>query len=389
MFFLEHSGATDTGRVRQNNEDSLLAGEGRDPTLLAVADGIGGFEAGEVASSIAIGVLRELEPQRSFTEAVREANSRILTAAREDSRRAGMGTTLVALRLSGRGGPEIEVVHVGDSRAYLLRGVELSRLTEDHSLVAELVKSGDLTQDEAEEHPHKNLITRALGAEEEVEADVTTVRVQDGDRLLLCSDGLSDMVPDERIREILSTTRGDPQAASRNLISEALEAGGLDNVTVIVADVRKKEEPRLTDTTELGVTAPPEGTRGNGPGRAELEAKRARALRARRRKRRRQRVRRIVSAAVRGVAALIVVAALLTPGYIWASSRYYLSFEGGRVVVHQGLPYTVGGVKLSRVFRKTTLKESEIKKPYRAQIREHRLYSRHEIRRILSGLRSS
>ncbi len=390
MLSLRHFGATDTGRVRQNNEDSLLDGEGRDPTLLAVADGIGGFEAGEVASSIAIDVLKELEPGKPFTEAINEANRRILTTAREDSRRAGMGTTLVALRISGGDAPGVEVAHVGDSRAYLLRGAELVRLTEDHSLVAELVKSGDLTQDEAAEHPHKNLITRALGAEEEVEADVRTVPVQDGDRLLLCSDGLSDMVPDEKIREVLAGTRGDPETASRDLVSEALDAGGLDNVTVIVADVEERpEEGRSSDTTELGFVAPVGGTSRAEPETAVLEAKRARAVRSRRRKRRRRRMRRTISAAVRGMAAIIVVAALLTPGYLWASSRYYLGFEGGRVVVYQGLPYSVGGVKLSRVFQKTTLKKKEIKKPYRAQIQEHRLYSRREVQRILSGLRSS
>ena len=154
MLFLEPFGATDAGKVRANNEDALLVGEGRDETLFVVADGIGGFEAGEVASRIAVDVLRELEPGASFEAAIREANRRILAVGRGDERLSGMGTTIVATRFGGtREEPVAEIAHVGDSRAYLLRGGSLRPLTEDHSLVAELVRSGDLTRDQAAEHP--------------------------------------------------------------------------------------------------------------------------------------------------------------------------------------------------------------------------------------------
>ncbi|HEV8224325.1 MAG TPA: protein phosphatase 2C domain-containing protein, partial [Rubrobacteraceae bacterium] len=172
MLYLEPFGATHAGKVRANNEDALLVGEGRDETLFVVADGIGGFEAGEVASRIAVEVLKELEPGASFEAAISEANRRILVAGRGDERLSGMGTTVVAVRFGGtRDEPTAQIAHVGDSRAYLLRGGSLRPVTEDHSLVAELVRSGDLTRDQAAEHPQKNLITRALGADEEVEVD--------------------------------------------------------------------------------------------------------------------------------------------------------------------------------------------------------------------------
>ncbi|MBA3389624.1 MAG: serine/threonine-protein phosphatase, partial [Rubrobacter sp.] len=220
MLYLDHFGLTDAGKVRRNNEDSLLLGDGADETLFVVADGIGGFEAGEVASSMTVDLLRALEPGEPFEAAIREANRRILTAARDDDKLSGMGTTVVALRFSGsKNEPRAEISHVGDSRAYLLRGSELSPLTEDHSLVAELVRSGDLTRAQAAEHPQKNLITRALGADAEVEADNMVLPVGAGDRILLCSDGLSDMVREDRIREILKEHPGEPETPARGLIA--------------------------------------------------------------------------------------------------------------------------------------------------------------------------
>src|ERR671913_396639 len=232
---LQPFGVTDAGKVRQNNEDALLVGEGEDETLFAVADGIGGFEAGEVASSIVIDVLKRLRPDTSFEQAIREANRRVLAAGRGDEKLSGMGTTVVAVRFGGtQAEPVAEVAHVGDSRAYLVRDSEMKPITEDHSLVAELVRSGDLTRAQAAEHPQKNLITRALGADEEVEVDTAVLPVEAGDRLLLCSDGLTDMVAEARIAEILADSPDDPEGPARALVSAALEAGGSDNVTVIV-----------------------------------------------------------------------------------------------------------------------------------------------------------
>ncbi|HEV2093036.1 MAG TPA: Stp1/IreP family PP2C-type Ser/Thr phosphatase, partial [Rubrobacter sp.] len=246
---LQPFGATDPGKVRQNNEDALLVGDGGDETLFVVADGVGGFEAGEVASSIAIDVLRGLGPDDSFEGAIAEANRRILAAGRGDDRLSGMSTTVVAARFGGtRREPVVEVAHVGDSRAYLYRGGELKPVTEDHSLVAELVRSGDLTRDQAFEHPQKNLITRALGTEDGVEVDTAVLPVEVGDRFVLCSDGLTDMVREEGMEEILARHPEDPEGAVRELLSAALEAGGNDNITVVVIDVkeRREEEPRAT-----------------------------------------------------------------------------------------------------------------------------------------------
>src|SRR3712207_5719993 len=261
MLLLEPFGVTDAGKVRRNNEDSLLVGEGKDETLFAVADGIGGFEAGEVASRIAIEVLGELEPGSSFEEAIGKANRRILAAGRGDERLSGMGTTVVAVRFGGtHEEPVAEVAHVGDSRAYLQRGGELSPVTEDHSLVAELVGSGDLTRAQAAEHPQKNLITRALGAEDDVKVDTAVLTVEAGDRFLLCSDGLTDMVPEDRISEILTGSPHDPEGAARRLLSAALEAGGTDNVTVVVVDVKEHAEPpreERSGTREMPAVAPP------------------------------------------------------------------------------------------------------------------------------------
>ena len=394
MLFLEPFGATDAGKVRANNEDALLVGEGRDETLFAVADGIGGFEAGEVASRIAIDVLRNLEPGDSFEAAIREANRRILAVGRGDERLSGMGTTVVAVRFGGtREEPVVEIAHVGDSRAYLLRGGELQPVTEDHSLVAELVRSGDLTRAQAAEHPQKNLITRALGADEEVEVDTAVLPVEAGDRLLLCSDGLTDMVAEARIAEILADSPDDPEGPARALVSAALEAGGSDNVTVIVVDV--KEEPpraeRSGDTHEMPAVArsgdrsqttdrpPPQRPRSAEPRGRDRAPGRPKAAR---RKRKRAGLRRFV----RGLAAVLIVVIALTPAYLWGSSRYFLGLEDGEVVAYHGLPYAPLGVELNTEWRRTGVEVSDVKTPYRDPIENHTLYTREELDPVLQDL---
>ena len=401
MLYLDHFGLTDAGKVRRNNEDSLLLGDGADETLFVVADGIGGFEAGEVASSMTVDLLRALEPGEPFEAAIREANRRILTAARDDDKLSGMGTTVVALRFSGsRNEPRAEVSHVGDSRAYLLRGGELSPLTEDHSLVAELVRSGDLTRAQAAEHPQKNLITRALGADAEVEADNMVLPVGAGDRILLCSDGLSDMVREDRIREILKEHPGEPETPARGLIAAALAAGGTDNVTVVVVDVKEQSQPRNVRDTVSGTqemqavsppapdlqTAAPEQRAPESPSTARTR-RRQRQTAARRR--RRKRVREFFGALaklVRGIAILIAIAVILSPAYFWGSSRYYMGFDAGEVVLHQGIPYSVGSVDLNRVAERTGIRETEIDEPYQNPIEDHKLYTRDEIDRVLQDL---
>lgn len=402
MLYLEHFGTTHAGKVRQNNEDSLLVGEGRDRSLFAVADGIGGFEAGEVASSITVEVLREMEPGDTFEEAVREANRRILDSARRDEKRSGMGTTVVAVRFSGtQDDPQAEVAHVGDSRAYLLRGGELRPITEDHSLVAELVRSGDLTRAQAAEHPQRNLITRALGADEEVKVDTTTLPVQEGDRFVLCSDGLSDMVQEDALAVLLEEYPGNPETTATRLVDAALDGGGVDNITVVVIDVknRQEEEPQrgrrdAASTGAATATAAPPASPPAAPATAEpapVQGRRpdrtggARSKSPRRPRRRSRSVGRVV----RGIAVLLVVAVAAMPVYLWGASQYYLGFEGDEVVIYNGLPeeYTLG-LTLNRPVERTGLRRDEIQGPYRERIESHELRTREEAESIVRDLRS-
>ncbi len=392
MLYLEPFGDTDAGKVRQNNEDAFLVGEGKDETLFAVADGIGGFEAGEVASRIAVEALRELEPGAPFEAAIGEANRRILAVGRGDERLSGMGTTIVALRFGGtQERPVAEVAHVGDSRAYLLRGGNLRPLTEDHSLVAELVRSGDLTRDQAAEHPQKNLITRALGADDEVDVDTAVLPVEAGDRILLCSDGLSDMVPEARISEILAESPDDPETPVRRLLSAALDAGGADNVTVVVVDLKEgvqREEPS-GDTREMPAVAQgedPETGRAQTrrPPRKRRRGDASRRPTASRRKRKRRGG--TLGRFARGLAIVLVVLVALTPAYLWGSSRYFLGLDEGEVVAYRGLPYAPLGVELNEEWRRTEVELSEVKTPYRAPIENHKLYTQDEIEPVMRDL---
>jgi PPM family protein phosphatase len=399
---LQPFGATDPGKVRQNNEDALLVGDGGDETLFVVADGVGGFEAGEVASSIAIDVLRGLGPDDSFEGAIEEANRRILAAGRGDERLSGMSTTVVAARFGGtRREPVVEIAHVGDSRAYLFRDGKLEPVTEDHSLVAELVRSGDLTREQAFEHPQKNLITRALGTEDGVTVDTKILPVEVGDRFVLCSDGLTDMVREEGVEEILTRHPEDPEGAVRELLSAALEAGGNDNITVVVVDVKeRREEPqaagggptsvdRSGGTAEMPSLGVPPGTpreRTDGAKSPSAGARQRRERAPRRPKRRSGRAARFLGGLVRGLAVVLVVLVALVPAYLWGSSRYYFAFEEGEVVGYRGLPYAPLGVELNQEWRKPGLTESEIKEPYEQPIETHKLYTKGDAERVLGDM---
>jgi protein phosphatase len=391
---LQPFGVTDPGKVRQNNEDALLVGDGDDETLFVVADGVGGFEAGEVASSIAVDVLRNLGPDDPFEGAIEEANRRILAAGRGDDRLSGMSTTVVAARFGGtRREPLVEIAHVGDSRAYLFRGGELRPVTEDHSLVAELVRSGDLTRDQAFEHPQKNLITRALGTEVGIEVDTTVLPVEVGDRFVLCSDGLTDMVREEGMEKILARHPEDPEAAARELLSVALDAGGNDNITVVVVDVRERREApeagtgvldRSGETSEMPSLGPPPAPPRESPPSVRPTQRRTKP--PRRRKRRSGGVGRALAALVRGLAVLLVLLIALVPAYLWGSSRYYFAFEEGEVVAYQGLPYAPFGVELNREWQRPGLRESQIKEPYEEPIENHKLYTKGDAEKVLADM---
>lgn len=248
---------TDVGCVRDHNEDSLIV----KPPLFVVADGMGGHAAGEVASEIAVQVMAEQAPARPDADelgrAVEAANLAIIDAAREGIGREGMGTTLTAAMLERE---RLVIAQVGDSRAYLFHQGKLQQITRDHSLMADMIEAGQLTPEEARYHPNRSVITRALGSSPLTKPDLYEIDVEAGDRLLLCSDGLTGMVFDEEIESILARTR-DPQRCAALLVNEAIAAGGHDNVTVIVADVagdtetRRKKMARKTKASIVVVIA--------------------------------------------------------------------------------------------------------------------------------------
>jgi serine/threonine protein phosphatase PrpC len=231
-----HAGRSHPGRRRRRNEDSFVVA----PPLFAVADGMGGAKAGEIASRLAAAAVREEEGDRvDVAELIHEANRRVFERARDDASASGMGTTMTVALVEG---DQVTIGHVGDSRAYRLRDNALEQLTEDHSLVAELVRSGKLSPEEAETHPQRSVITRALGTDPDVDADTFTVEAQPGDVFLLCSDGLTTMVEDNHIVEVVNRHRGDLERAAKQLISDANRSGGDDNVTVVFFEIVEEGE---------------------------------------------------------------------------------------------------------------------------------------------------
>ncbi len=245
-------GSTDTGRKRRRNEDAFVC----EPPLFAVADGMGGAQAGEVASGLAAAALRESGAngggEARVAELIREANRRVHERATTDAAASGMGTTMTVALVEPDG--SVAIGHVGDSRAYLLRDGRLEQLTDDHSLVAELVRRGELSPQEAEVHPQRSVITRALGTDPDVDVDTFSVDARDGDVFLLCSDGLSSIVDGAEIEQLVSQHRGDLQTAAKTLIKAANDRGGDDNITAVLFAVGSGGEP--DERTREYATAP-------------------------------------------------------------------------------------------------------------------------------------
>ncbi len=365
---------TDTGRKRRHNEDSYVC----DPPLFAIADGVGGAQAGEVASRLAASALRERDggsdPEEEVVRLIQEANRRIYRRSGEDTNLAGMGTTItVAVVQDGL----VTIGHVGDSRAYLIRGGHLDQLTEDHSLVAELTRAGKLSEEEAESHPQRSVITRAVGTDPDVDVDTFVVEAQPNDLFLLCSDGLTDMVSDEEILRIANGRRDDLRAAAKELVKAANRAGGEDNITVVFFEVKEGE---LEETKEHA--APPEVDEEDtlsglervpvvaaADAWAEEEpAPRAAEQRARRRSRRRLMV----------VGALVLVlAAAIGLGLFGLSQAHFVGAQSdGHVAVYQGVPWDLGaGVHLYRVVYVSPLLASELTQKERKKLFDHSLVS--------------
>jgi len=434
----DHWHGSDLGRQRQGNEDNYFV---RAP-LFVVADGMGGAQAGEVASEMAVeafggGIPDGANPAAGLVRIIETANQRIHERSRSEMRSAGMGTTVTAAYV---GKDAVTVAHVGDSRCYLVRDGELTRLTEDHSLVAELVRHKKLTEKEAEKHPQRSVITRALGPEPNVQVDVEVFDARAGDLFMVCSDGLTSMVPEERLRPMLAARDRPLEQLGRDLIAAANDAGGRDNITVILFTLEEVDEPggeqaaagALDDDQETreydtfvgeaftqprqGVSRPQGHTRhsdealaaGRAPsasdaaeaeyrssGTVALSAVRPRAqpieeghAHAPPRDAPRRRRRRIVTPG--RVLALSCVLFLLAA--FWLSTRqvYFIGVDeehGGVVTLYQGLPYELPlGIRLYTASRYTGVTLPNVPAARRHTFTDHKLRTKDDAEELILAL---
>jgi protein phosphatase len=363
---------TDTGRRRRHNEDAFVA----EPPLFAVADGMGGAQAGELASSLAAAALKDSqEPggggEGRVDELIQQANRRVYERQSQDAAASGMGTTMtVALVEDGR----VAFGHVGDSRAYLIRGGALEQLTEDHSLVAELVRSGKLSPEEAEGHPQRSVITRALGTDPDVDVDTFSVETKPGDLFLICSDGLTSMVDDETILEEVARNRHDLKSAAKALVRAANKGGGEDNITVVFFEIGGE------DDLEQTVTLPPrdDGADAGTDAEATLdELDRVPAIQTTdgdgRRREPRGPGRRLLVAAL--TLTLLVGASGFVVWGLWRS-HFVGSEADGHVAVYQGVPWNiVGNVHLYRATYVSPLLAAQLSQGERRKLFDHSLRS--------------
>ncbi|MCT2149899.1 Stp1/IreP family PP2C-type Ser/Thr phosphatase [Dermabacter vaginalis] len=352
---LRYAAKTDVGLVRSNNQDSGYAGS----HLLVVADGMGGHAGGDVASSVAVGTLAELETDAPGTDivaalegAVLDANDAILRRAREEPQLAGLGTTVTALL---RAGNKFALVHIGDSRAYLVRNGQCTQVTKDHTFVQRLIDEGRLTPEEAERHPQRSMIMRVLGdVDADPELDLSLKPAVPGDRWMLCSDGLSGLVSFETISDVLATVE-DPEACAEHLVELALKAGGPDNITCVIADVID------LDTLRKGDPGPSSGSVVVGaaardrhrPTAATGPAARAAALTREEapyedEDYEEEPPRRSTWPVI---ALFALIGALLVGGgwfaYDWTQDQYYVGSNGENVVVYKGIAQDLGPLSLS------------------------------------------
>jgi protein phosphatase len=346
---VDQAGRTDVGRQRSANEDALVLA----PPFFGVADGMGGARAGEVASSLAAGVFGEEResdesPEAQLTRILQEANRRIYERASSHEENRGMGTTLTAAKVQEH---EVSLGHVGDSRAYLLRDGKLEQLTRDHSLVAELERTGQITPEAAEHHPQRSIITRALGPEPQVEVDTYTVTGRDGDVFLICSDGLTSMVPDTELAAILRSTPSLEEAADA-LVLAANQSGGKDNITVVLFRLGTGEGvaapapdatiPGTLDAGEVRAAAAadartPARTAGSGSDITRIGTLPPLPPVLEKPRRRRRLRPRLVLSAVVGV---LLVAGAVAGLYALSRDVYFLGTnDGGLVTLYRGIPY--------------------------------------------------
>jgi len=395
---VEQAGRTDVGRQRTANEDSLVVR----PPLFAVADGMGGAKAGEVASAVAVEAVERARESRESAEAqlariVRDANRRIYDLAVADESRRGMGTTLTLAKVHGN---EVSLAHVGDSRAYRMRDGELSQLTRDHSLVAELERSGQITAEAAEHHPQRSIITRALGPEPDVEVDTYTLAGRDGDLFLICSDGLTSMISDDEVASILTSARSLDEAVDA-LVLAANQSGGKDNITVILfrlgegdaaaAPSEVRPAPADEDTIvglkaedlQAAASAP---AAGHAPDATVIQRRSeplaAPAPAAPHRRRHRGRV------ALRAAAALLLIAAVLGGLYALSRQVYFVGTnDAGLVTVYEGIPYELPfGIDLYTEDYASGMPARAIPSARRARVLDHEWRGREDAVELVRAL---
>jgi PPM family protein phosphatase len=376
-----HAAATDPGRRRRRNEDAYVA----DPPLFAVADGMGGAQAGEIAARIAATVLRESPGDKgadAVVELIKEANRRVYEAAAGDETRSGMGTTITAALVEG---DRVQIGHVGDSRAYRIREGRLEQLTEDHSLVAELVRSGRLAPEEADSHPQRSVITRTVGTDPDVDVDTFSVDALPGDVFFLCSDGLTTMVSDASILELVEKNRASLDKAAKALVDAANKGGGEDNITIVLFEVGQDggavtEETATLPVVEEQPSAADEDTLSEADrvptiddtrmlSRDELEAMAGPPGP--------EHHHRLVSrtAVIAGSTTLVVVLAALV---VWSLSRsYFVGAEpNGQLAIYQGFPWNIaGGVRLYRVRYESPVLAGQLSQAERRKLLGHDLRS--------------
>jgi protein phosphatase len=340
--------STDVGRVREGNEDSYYI----DTPLFVVADGMGGHAAGDVASATAVEVIQqhrqEIDPQDpdSLTVTVRAANRAIWEKATNDPALRGMGTTCTMILIDG---DQAQIAHVGDSRAYLYRDGDLRQITDDHTLVGRMVREGRLKPEEAERHPQRSMITRALGVDEDVEVDRSTVDLVHGDRIIICSDGLTGMVSEADIAEVLRD-QDDPQTAAETLVEKANTAGGEDNITVIVIDVGSEGDvaPAITEhRSDLGERHHTDPAADTGYHRAiEVTPKR--------------------SPWMRRVLVTVLVLAVLAGGGVFAANyaldnSWFIGVDpDGVVTIYRGIPDDFAGLTLNEVHERSSIRVTQL-----------------------------
>lgn len=370
--FARHSALSDIGLRRKTNEDIFVVA----PPLFAVCDGMGGAQAGEVASRLAAEALAAgVASGSTLRAAAEQANAAVFAHAGDDEAYAGMGTTLTAALLEEDTG---HFVHIGDSRAYLLRDGELTQVSDDHSLVAEMVRDGRLTEEEAAAHPHRSVLSRALGTDESADLDEFAVDLRSGDVLLLCSDGLSGPVTDRAVAEALGLE--DPDEAVATLIAEARRHGGPDNITAVVLrfeeglavgeagaapreeaaegpaeDGRDSDSRPAVDADESGAAAAPAQSLTEPDGDAGKTG--ARRL-----------------GCLAGLLALLVVAGLV--GVVVLSSVFYVSVDEDRLTLYSGVPVDVGPVPLHVVYRSSSRTYTSLTEAQRELVDERDLRSK-------------